>query len=165
MLSFILFSLIPSSLLSSILLICQIIFFIIFFSIYIFTYWMVQLLFIIIQHWVSLRLHQFISSNVIYNNKVNFEKRPCKPTSIKCITRTINLFTSITDNCPGTGNYFYWLWKLRSKNLPTNYRNPSNQLILCSIICISMNISKCFVNVCLKKCLILIILWGIVIQL
>ena len=75
MLSFVLcFFLVPSILLISIFLRCQVIFFIILFSVHIFTYRIVQLVFVIIQHLGSLHLHQFLFINVIYNDRGNFEK-------------------------------------------------------------------------------------------
>ena len=78
-----------SSLLSSIFLICQIIFFIILFSVYIFTYWMVRIVLIYIQHWSYTHLLQFIFGTVICNDRGNFEKSPCKPK----ILLLFNIFT------------------------------------------------------------------------
>ena len=109
------FFLVSSILLSYILLRCQIIFLIFFFFVHIFKYQMVQLLFIIIQHWGYLNLHPFLSGHVIYKYRGNFLKWPCKPiiflinnisTIFQYITWHIHLFTSITYNCLVTGGCF-----------------------------------------------------------
>ena len=47
--------------------------------IHIFMFWMVQLPFIIINHWGYLHPHQSIFGNVIYNDRVNFKNDAVNP--------------------------------------------------------------------------------------
>ena len=66
----------------------------------------------------------------------------------------MNEFTSIADNCPGTGIYFKCLWEFRKKHFPTNFRNPSCQQStfglkcrLCSLIIYFFDIFRGVVRV------------------
>ena len=120
---------------------------------------MVHLFFIYIQHWGYLHIRQFLFGAAVYNYKGHFEELPCKPiiflilnisTNVQYITWRIHLLKIITDNCPGTGNYFFSFYKFRKKHFPTKFQNPSNQLILCKIIFISKSISRVFF-MCVSK--------------